>query len=251
MFGWARPVYVVFILLTFSWIQKAYCLVAIPITLMSALAVMFFEQEPFGNVRSFNEDFRCYESSNKSYQVENQIHRKQMLSWFYVLLISSNILVVACFVQLMAFFTIWVLNVLEVREGHRSNCNVNEDVFTNNSVLTFGQRQETSYIPLSILKRRSFSYCYVIYTIFMVSLQRQKLKRSKSFGLFCIILLTIVRQLWFEIKITSSKKQIKFRDLCFICVNTKIEVHLFFAVAAASSHANSLIGTLSFWDGKT
>ena len=104
---------------------------------------------------------------------------------------------------------------------------IQRDGFTNNNILSLGQRREISYIPLSILERRSRLYCYINYIIFKASLQQ-----FEVVWVLLMISLTTVGQLW--IKIGPLKRQVKFRNLYF-GLNTKTEVHLLFVVVVVNS----------------
>ena len=104
--------------------QKAHCAVAVLITMTSGLAVMSQQEEPFGKQRASDGCKGYYfpkETSDMLTYRKYRYHQSKILSWFYVLLISSNILVVLCTLQFMAFLSIWILNLIEGTDPEENN----------------------------------------------------------------------------------------------------------------------------------
>ena len=85
------------------------------LSMLSGLAVMSQDGETLGRVRAYhNKDYRCYRYEERDINEKNHYHKGQILNWLYVILIASNVLVVLCLVQLIAFLAVWVLEMIVV-----------------------------------------------------------------------------------------------------------------------------------------
>ena len=85
------------------------------LSMLSGLAVMSQDGETLGRVRQYhNTDYRCYRYEERDINKENHYHMGQILNWLYVILFASNVLVVLCLVQLIAFLAVWVLEMIVV-----------------------------------------------------------------------------------------------------------------------------------------
>ena len=88
------------------------------LSMLSGLAVMSQDGETLGRVRErHNTDYGCdrynyYE--DRDLNKKNNYHIGQILNWLYVILFASNVLVVLCLVQLIAFLAVWVLEMIVV-----------------------------------------------------------------------------------------------------------------------------------------
>ncbi len=69
--------------------------------------------ETFGKLRRYrHSDYGCYD--NRDLDEKNMHHLNQILHWLYAILVASNVLVVLCVVQLIAFLAIWILEMIVV-----------------------------------------------------------------------------------------------------------------------------------------
>ena len=85
------------------------------LSMLSGLAVMSQDGETLGRVRAYhNKDYRCHTYVEPDINKENHYHMGQILNWLYVILFASNVLVVLCLVQLIAFLAVWVLEMIVV-----------------------------------------------------------------------------------------------------------------------------------------
>ena len=83
------------------------------LSMLSGLAVMSQDGETFGKLRQYrHSDYGCYE--NRGLDEKNMHHLNQILHWLYAILVASNVLVVLCVVQLIAFLAIWILEMIVV-----------------------------------------------------------------------------------------------------------------------------------------
>ena len=95
--------------------KREFAVIMIFLSMLSGLAVMSQDGETFGRVRQYHPEYKCYEDdyyNQHDLSVKNKYHMGQILRWLYVILIASNILVVLCLVQLIAFLAVWVLEMI-------------------------------------------------------------------------------------------------------------------------------------------
>ena len=108
--------------------KKMICPILVLISMFSAMVIMTQEAYTMGRLRNY----KIHECSNDEHSNEIDVNDMEerlsrLVSWFYILVIPSNVVVVLCFIQIVAFFTKWIIRISSNIEEWSAETN-NEEV---------------------------------------------------------------------------------------------------------------------------
>jgi hypothetical protein len=91
--------------------QGVLCTIFVFLSMVSALVLITQEAHNMGIIRGYNIDKCIYKYNEKNNAMH---HYSRLMTWFYILIIPSNIVVGLCVIQHIAIFVKWTLEVTSV-----------------------------------------------------------------------------------------------------------------------------------------